>query len=63
MEGVAPRPKVGVLLSKQPNATIPESNWLPASEGKVFSLNFRAYVPKDAVKRGEWFPPAIQQAN
>lgn len=42
---------------------IPESNWLPAPGGKPFSLTFRTYVPKDAVKRGEWFPPAIRRIN
>jgi len=52
-----------ILLSKQPNAMVPESNWLPAPDGKGYSLNFRTYVPKDVVKRGEWFPPAIQQTN
>lgn len=50
-----------ILLAKQPNATVPESNWLPAPDGKGFSLTFRCYVPKDAVKRGEWFPPAIRR--
>jgi hypothetical protein len=30
-----------------------------APDGKGFSLTIRAYVPKDLVKRGEWFPPAI----
>jgi hypothetical protein len=32
-------------------AGVPESNWLPSAEGKPFSLTFRTYVPKDAVKR------------
>jgi len=52
-----------ILLSKQPNAAVPESNWLPAPAGKGFSLNFRCYVPKDVVKRGEWFPPAIERVS
>jgi hypothetical protein len=38
---------------------VAESNWLPSPEGKPFSLTFRTYVPKDAVKRGEWAPPAL----
>ena len=38
---------------------IPELNWLPAPDGKSFSLTFRTYVPKDVVKRGEWTPPAV----
>jgi hypothetical protein len=29
-----------------------------ASEWKAFQLTIRAYVPRDAVKRGDWFPPA-----
>jgi hypothetical protein len=40
-------------------AGVPESNWLPSAEGKPFSLTFRTYVPKDAVKRGEWQPGAV----
>jgi hypothetical protein len=52
-----------ILLSKQPNATVPESNWLPVPDGKGFSLNLRCYVPKEVVKRGEWFPPAIKRVK
>jgi hypothetical protein len=39
---------------------VPESNWLPSAAGKGFSLTLRTY-PKDMVKRGEWFPPAIKK--
>lgn len=42
---------------------VPESNWLPAPEGKPFSLTFRTYVPKDIVKEGKWFPPAITKVK
>ncbi len=52
-----------ILLAKQPSAAVPESNWLPSPEGKGFSLTMRCYVPKDVVKRGEWFPPAIKRVN
>ncbi|CAE6882833.1 hypothetical protein R69608_01870 [Paraburkholderia nemoris] len=38
---------------------VPQSNWLPTPEGKGFSLNFRAYVPKQEVQQGEWFPAPI----
>lgn len=50
-----------ILLAKQPGHGVPESNWLPAPDGKGFSLNFRTYVPKDPIKRGEWFPPAVRK--
>jgi hypothetical protein len=50
-----------ILVSSKPNAAMPESNWLPAPVGKAFSLTLRAYVPKDVVKRGDWFPPAIKR--
>ncbi|HEY0235010.1 MAG TPA: DUF1214 domain-containing protein [Afipia sp.] len=52
-----------IFLAPDTGLGIPESNWLPAPKGKPFSLTFRAYVPKDMVKRGEWFPPAIRQIN
>lgn len=50
-----------ILLASKPNPAVPESNWLPAPDGKGFSLTIRTYVPKDVVKRGEWFPPAIKR--
>jgi hypothetical protein len=37
----------------------PESNWLPSPEGRHFSLMFRAYAPIEAVKQGQWSPPAL----
>jgi len=50
---VGPRPVPGV----------PESNWLPSPDGKPFSLTFRAYVPKAAVKDGEWQPAPVTLVN
>jgi hypothetical protein len=38
---------------------VPVSNWLPSSDWKPFSLMMRLYVPADAAKRGEWFPPPL----
>ena len=52
-----------IFLSATPGSSVPESNWLPAPDGKPFSLTFRTYVPKDVVKLGEWFPPAIEKVN
>lgn len=50
-----------ILFAAKPNSAVPESNWLPSASGKGFSLTLRTYVPKDVVKRGEWFPPAIRR--
>lgn len=50
-----------ILIASKPDPSVPESNWLPAPDGKGFSLTLRTYVPKDVVKRGEWFPPAIRR--
>lgn len=52
-----------ILVAKAPHASVPESNWLPAPDGKAFSLTIRTYVPKDVVKRGEWFPPALKRID
>ena len=52
-----------ILVSQKPGSDIPKSNWLPAPAGKQFSLTFRTYVPKDMVKQGDWFPPAIQKVK
>ena len=49
--------KIGI--GAQLPAGVPESNWLPAPEGKPFFLTFRTYVPKDFVKRGEWQPVSV----
>jgi hypothetical protein len=52
-----------IAIGPKAVAGIPESNWLPAPAGKPFSLTFRAYVPKDIVKRGQWTPPAVTQVK
>lgn len=49
-----------ILFAVQPNAAVPESKWLPTAPGG-FPLTLRIYIPKDLVKRGEWFPPAIKR--
>lgn len=50
-----------ILFAPAPRADVPESNWLPAPDGKPFFLTLRMYVPHEVVKRGEWFAPAIQR--
>jgi len=52
-----------ILIAKAPGGGIAESNWLPAPDGKPFSLTIRAYVPKDIVKTGQWFPPALKRVQ
>lgn len=52
-----------IQISTNPSDGVPESNWLPAPQGTPFSLTFRTYVPKDIVKNGEWFPPAIKKVK
>lgn len=51
--------KIG--FGSKPVDGVPESNWLPAPEGKPFSLTLRCYVPKNDVIAGEWAPPAIRK--
>jgi hypothetical protein len=48
-----------ITVGPKPPAGVAESNWLPSPQGKAFSLTFRTYVPKEAVKRGEWTPPEL----
>jgi hypothetical protein len=52
-----------IAIGPKPVRGVPESNWLPSPEGKPFSLTFRAYVPKDSVKEGQWTPPAVEKAS
>lgn len=53
--------KIGI--GAKPVAGVPDSNWLPAPDGKPFSLTFRTYVPKDVVKRGEWQPAPVTKVD
>lgn len=59
-----PKPEVdgslNIFLAPRSGPDIPEANWLPTPDGRPFSLTLRTYVPKDVVKRGEWFPPVVQ---
>jgi len=48
------------LAGKLP-ASVPESNWLPAPNGKPFTLNHRFYVAKEEVLTGEWYVPPLKK--
>jgi len=48
-----------IAIGPKPVSGVPESNWLPAPNGKPFSLAFRTYVPKEIVLQGGWAPPAV----
>lgn len=48
-----------IAIGPNPVKGVPETNWLPSAPGKCVSLTFRAYVPKDIVKQGQWAPPAV----
>jgi hypothetical protein len=50
-------------LGPEPVAGVPEANWLPTAPGKLFSLNWRTYVPKAIVRQGNWFPPAVAKRD
>ena len=52
-----------LFLGPKPDPGFPEANWLPTKAGQPFSLTFRTYVPKEAVKTGEWFVPAVEKIN
>jgi hypothetical protein len=53
---------LSIAIGPRPVSGVPESNWLPSSPGKLFSLTFRTYVPRDVVKRGDWSPPEVKPA-
>lgn len=52
-----------IAVGPKPVAGMPESNWLPAPEGKTFSLTFRTYVPKEIVRKGDWQPAPVTKVN
>jgi hypothetical protein len=35
-----------------------ESNWLPCPPG-LFTMAFRCYLPREALRNGEWLPPQV----
>lgn len=57
---LAPDGSLKIAIGPKPVPGVPEANWLSSPEGRPFSLAFRAYVPTNAVKRGEWAPPAVK---
>ena len=54
---------LSIFVAPSESDAFPSANWLPSADGKPFSLTFRTYVPKDVVKRGDWFPPSIRNLN
>lgn len=52
-----------IAIGPQPVAGVPDSNRLPSQPGKPFSLTFRAYVPKDVVKRCDWTPAPVTEVK
>lgn len=52
-----------IAIGPKPVTGVAEANWLPAPEGKPFSLTFRTYVPKDVVKEGRWVPPVVEEVR
>jgi len=52
-----------LVLAPKPVADVPEANRLPTAPGKPFSLTWRTYIPKEIVKQGNWFPPAVAKRD
>jgi hypothetical protein len=52
-----------IAIGPKPVVGIAESNWLPSTEGKPFSLTLRTYVPKEAAQKCEWAPPALEKVH
>jgi hypothetical protein len=50
---------LNIYISPKYNKEWHKSNWLPSPSEQEFMLTLRMYVPKDNVRAGEWFPPAI----
>ena len=50
-----------ITMAAQKPLQAPEGNWLPAPPAG-FLVALRAYLPKEAIMDGTWFPPAIEPA-
>jgi hypothetical protein len=47
------------VQSAEPADPLERANWLPSPANADFSLFVRAYWPEDAIKGGQWTPPAV----
>ncbi len=56
-----PDGSVEVLIQNESPGKDKQANWLPAPKDS-FVLMMRLYWPKEEVVRGEWKPPAVEQA-
>jgi hypothetical protein len=52
-----------IAIGPRAPSELPASNWLPAPDGKPFSLTFRAYVPRDSVKNHQWAPAPVTKVQ
>lgn len=50
---------ISVVFGPAQSRAFPASNWLSSAEGKLSSLAFRTYVPKEVVEKGGWFASVI----
>lgn len=55
-------PDGSLTLHIQPDPPKEPANWLPSPPEKPFTLTYRTYVPKDVVRKGEWWPPPVRRA-
>jgi hypothetical protein len=58
-----PDGSLAIAIGPKSVAGFSASNWLPSAEGKPFSLTFRAYVPKEAVRTCQWTPPPLVKVH
>jgi hypothetical protein len=48
-----------IIMSRERPTESLGGNWLPMANGP-FRLSFRAYLPRQEVKQGLWYPPALE---
>ena len=59
--GLLANGSITITMAAQKPPQAPEGNWLPAPPDG-FLVALRAYLPKEAIMDGTWFPPAIKPA-
>jgi hypothetical protein len=52
-----------LLIQRDSPGETQESNWLPAPQAGLFTLNLRLYWPKLDAINGQWTPPALRRID
>lgn len=56
-----PDSSLKIYIAPVYNSKWPKEHWLPSPKEGRFNLTLRMYVPKENVRKGEWFPAPVEK--